>query len=233
MDSDEGRQPGVTSGSGPRGNGAVVALGNGNGSGGGNGHGPNGSLALLVESLLFVADKPVAVTDLARALEVERKTVDRALDDLAAGCQARGVRLQRTNGRVQMVTAPEAAAAIQRFLGLDVSGKLSRPALDVLAMVAYRQPVTRPEVDAVRGVDSEAVFHTLTARGLVEPVGRRHTVGHPIEYGTTFLFLEYFGLTGLDDLPHVDALAELAAEGAPTGDLGTSVSLADEDALDA
>jgi segregation and condensation protein B len=106
-----------------------------------------------------------------------------------------------------MVTAPEAAEAVQRFLGLEASARLSPAALEVLAMVAYRQPVTRPEIDALRGVNSEAALRTLMGRGLVEPVGRRTTVGHPIEYATTFLFLEYFGLTGLEDLPPVEALA--------------------------
>ncbi len=166
------------------------------------------SMSALIESLLFVADEPVAVGDLARALEVDRRVVDRALDQLAASCGVRGVRLQRTNGRVQMVTAPEAAEAIQRFLGLEASARLSRAALEVLAIVSYRQPVTRPEIDTVRGVNSEASLRTLMARGLVEPVGRRETVGHPIEYATTFLFLEYFGLAGLHELPPIEAFAE-------------------------
>lgn len=162
-------------------------------------------LSVLVEGMLFVAGGPVAVADLARALEVDRRTVQLALAELAEANRGRGVRLQQVNGQVQMVSAPEAAEAIGRFLGLESSARLSSAALEVLAMVAYRQPVTRPEVDALRGVNSEAALRTLMARGLVEPIGRRETVGHPIEYATTFLFLEYFGLTGLHELPPVEA----------------------------
>jgi segregation and condensation protein B len=162
-------------------------------------------LTAQVEGVLFVADAPVAVADLARALDVTPGAIERALAEIADACDLRrGVRLQRTNGLVQLVSAPEVAASIASFLGLEQSARLSRAALETLSIVAYRQPVTRPEIDALRGVDSEAVLRSLLARGLVEPVGRRETVGHPIEFGTTFLFLEYFGLTGVGDLPPVD-----------------------------
>jgi segregation and condensation protein B len=164
-----------------------------------------------IESLLFVADEPVAVSDLSRVFGTASSDVEVALTQLADACSERGVRVQRTNGRVQMVTAPESSEAIQRFLGLESSARLSSAALEVLAMVAYRQPITRPEVDALRGVNSEASLRTLMSRGLVEAVGRRPTVGHPIEYATTFLFLEYFGLTSLDDLPPVDSLVSASA----------------------
>jgi len=171
-------------------------------------------LAALLESLLFVADRPVTLADLARVVEADRSAVERSLGELAAACAGRGVRLQRTNGQVQMVSAPESAPAIQRFLGLEASSRLSGAALEVLSIVAYRQPATRPEIDELRGVSSDAALRTLTMRGLVEPVGRRETVGLPVEFGTTFLFLEYFGLSGLDDLPPVEAFAALEAEAA-------------------
>jgi segregation and condensation protein B len=178
-------------------------------------------LAMLIESVLFVADEPVAVADLARVLDVDRKAVEAALTQLAALCASRGVRLQRSGGQVQMVTAPEAAEVIGRFLGLDSSTHLSRAALEVLSIIAYRQPVTRPEIDDLRGVCSDGPVRTLLGRSLVAPVGRRETVGHPVEYGTTFAFLEYFGLSSLDDLPATAALpgasvglAELAPEAA-------------------
>jgi segregation and condensation protein B len=166
-------------------------------------------LAALIEGVLFVTDGPVTVAALARALDVSRVRVDRGLQDLAAvyGGQRRGVRLQRTNGHVQLVSAPEVAGVIERYLGLEATSHLSRAALEALSIIAYRQPVTRPEIDEVRGVNSEGVLRTVISRGLVELVGRRATVGHPFEYGTTFLFLEYFGLTGLDELPPVEPLA--------------------------
>lgn len=181
------------------------------------------NLVTLLESLLFVADRPIAVRELARAVEVDRRAVEQALDELAESLAGRGVRLQRSDGYVRMVTAPESAAVVQRFLGLDASARLSRAALEVLAIIAYRQPITRPEIEAVRGVDCETALRTLLARELIAPLGRRATVGHPYEYGTTFRFLEYFGLTTLADLPPLepfvvaeDALA--TDSGAETGE---------------
>jgi segregation and condensation protein B len=167
------------------------------------------TLTAQVEAVLFVADVPVAVADLARALDVRPAAIERALAELARSYDdRRGIRLQKASGQVQLVSAPEAAGAIGRFLGLEQSTRLSRAALETLSIIAYRQPVTRPEIDALRGVDSDGVMRSLLARGLVEPVGRRTTVGHPVEYGTTFLFLEYFGLTGLADLPPIAAAAD-------------------------
>lgn len=169
-------------------------------------------LTALVESVLFVAQEPVALADLARVLEVDRRAVEKALLALDAAGANRGLRLQRAEGRVQLVTAPEAAEVVARFLGLATATRLSRPALEVLSVIAYRQPATRPEVDELRGVNSDGALRTLLARGLVAPVGRRATVGHPVEYGTTFQFLEYFGLASLDELPAEPKLPALATE---------------------
>lgn len=164
--------------------------------------------ALLVESILFVADRPVAVADLAQVLGTDRRAIEQALGEIARACDTRGVRLQRAGGQVQLVSAPEAAEAIQRFLGLESSTRLSAAALEALSIIAYRQPVTRPEIEDLRGVNSDGVLRTLLMRGLVAPVGRRETVGHPVEYGTTFQFLEYFGLRGLGDLPPLASLVD-------------------------
>ena len=161
-------------------------------------------LTSLIESLLFVADAPVTPTQLAAALDVEPKAVEEALDQLAVDYQRRGLRLQRKAGRVQLVTAPEAAPAVERFLGLELSSKLSPAALETLAIVAYRQPVTRAQVEAIRGVNSDSVLRTLINKGLIEEVGRLEQVGRPILYGTTFEFLQYFGLQDLQDLPPLD-----------------------------
>lgn len=175
-------------------------------------------LRMRLEGILFVADRPVALAELAQALEAPRDAVERALAEIDAACRDRGVRLQRNGGHVQMVSAPEAAEAIQRFLGLEASARLSRAALESLSIIAYRQPLTRPEIDALRGVNSDGVLRTLLARGLVEPVGRRETVGHPVEYGTTFQFLEYFGLGSLADLPPLGMLVEADADGEMVGE---------------
>lgn len=200
--------------------------------------GTNGSLngkpdlPALIEGLLFVTDGPVNLSSLARALDVSRSRVERGLKDLTSLYSSRGLRLQRTNGHVQLVSAPEVADTIERYLGLEAASHLSRAALETLSIVAYRQPVTRPEIDEVRGVNSEGVLRTVIARGLVETVGRRATVGHPFEYGTTFLFLEYFGLTSLEELPPVESLAvPIAGERAHAN--GNGASDASADPLDA
>jgi segregation and condensation protein B len=168
-------------------------------------------LAARVESLLFVADGPVSIGRLAEALEVTPGQVERGLADLEAIYVGRGLRLQRAGGLVQLITAPEAAPCVERFLGLEARTRLSRAALETLAIIAYRQPITRPEIEAVRGVSSDSVLRTLLSVGLVEEVGRAPTVGRPILYGTTFEFLQHFGLSSLDELPSLDSLP--ASEG--------------------
>lgn len=159
------------------------------------------SLKALVESLLFVADEPVSIERLASVLEVAPEQVEQALTELSDEYAGRGLCLQRKKQQVQLVTRPEAAAWIRRFLGLEGSGKLSAAALETLAIIAYRQPVTRSDIEAVRGVNSDSVLRTLVHRGLVEEQGRLEQAGRPIIYGTTFEFLQEFGLSSLDQLP--------------------------------
>jgi segregation and condensation protein B len=158
----------------------------------------------LVESLLFVADEAVQVDHLATTLEIEPEQVEEALGALSEQYQNRGLRLQRRGKRVQLVTAPEAAAYVQRFLGLELTGRLSPAALETLAIIVYRQPVTRAQIEDIRGVNSDSVLRTLLNRGLVEEQGRLDQVGRPIIYGTTFEFLQQFGLTSLDELPSIE-----------------------------
>ena len=165
------------------------------------------SLAARVESLLFVADAPVSIGRLAEALEVTPGQIKRALTDLEVAYANRGLRLQRASNRVQLVTAPEAAPYVERFLGLERRTHLSQAALETLAIIAYRQPVTRPEIEAIRGVNSDSVLRTLLSAGLIEEVGRAPTVGRPILYGTTFEFLQHFGLRSLDELPPLEELS--------------------------
>jgi segregation and condensation protein B len=100
-----------------------------------------------------------------------------------------------------MVTAPEASEYIRKFLGLELSGKLSPAAMETLAIIAYRQPMTRAEVEAIRGVNSDSTIRTLLNRGLIEEQGRLDQPGRPILFGTTFDFLQQFGLTTLEQLP--------------------------------
>ena len=163
-------------------------------------------LASLVESLLFVAAEPVAVSRLASALDVSEAEVEQALEQLSQAYRERGLRLQRKGQQVQLTTAPESAPYVERFLGLNgrVSSRLSPAALETLAIIAYRQPITRIQIEAVRGVSCDGVLRTLLNWGLIEEVGRLEQVGRPILYGTTFAFLQYFGLEGLHQLPPLD-----------------------------
>lgn len=161
------------------------------------------ALAAALESLLFVAEEPVEPAQLARVFGGEATQVEAALHVLEEEyrTQRRGLRIQVRSGRYQMVTAPEAAGLIEIFLNLDTSSKLSGPALETLAVVAYRQPVTRAQIEAVRGVDCSGVLRSLLQRGLIEEVGRMETPGRPVLYGVTDLFMRHFGLMGLHELP--------------------------------
>jgi segregation and condensation protein B len=167
-------------------------------------------LPVMVESLLFVASEPVPVTQIAEALEVKLADVEQALAKLNAETETRGLRVLRKGDRVQLTTQPECAPYVERFLGLDLTTRLSKPALETLAIIAYQQPVTRAQIEHVRGVNCDAVLSTLLNRGLIEEVGRLETAGRPIQYGTTFAFLQHFGLRSLDDMPSLQP-AEAAA----------------------
>jgi segregation and condensation protein B len=166
-----------------------------------NGRAPSPDPVVALEALLFVAEEPVELAELARALEVSVAAVRGLVDRLAEACAARGVRVQRQGTRVQLVTAPEAGVYVNRFVGARSEQRLSPAALETLAIVAYRQPVTRPAVEAIRGVNCDHAFATLKARGLIEEVGRAEGVGRPLLFGTTIAFLEHFGLTDPRELP--------------------------------
>jgi len=143
----------------------------------------------------------VTTTRLAKALEISPASANSLLRSLAEDYRDRGLRLQWSGNAVQLTTAPGASSAIERFLGLEVSSRLSQAALEVLAIVAYLQPVTRPRIDQVRGVNSDASLRTLLGKGLVEEIGRMETPGRPILYGTTPEFLQHFGLEAVEALP--------------------------------
>lgn len=166
---------------------------------------PAMDLQASLEALLFVAPGAVTPAQLAAALELTTPEVERGLDELEALYQsaipARGLRLQRYRGRVQITTPPAAAPAVERFLGLEASSRLSRAALESLAIILYRQPVTRPQIDAVRGVNSDGVLKSLLLKGLVQEVGRAEAPGRPILYSATPECLQYFGLSSLSELP--------------------------------
>ncbi len=168
-----------------------------------------GSLSTAqLEALLFVAEKPLTRREIATLAGVDRAAVDSVLGDLEVALRDgdRGVRLVAAGDEVQLVTAPEAGSLIARYIGAQ-GARLSPAALETLAIVAYRQPVTRGAIERIRGVDSDYVVRTLLHRRLVVEQGRADTPGRPILYGTGFDFMERFGLTSLDDLPPLDAEA--------------------------
>ncbi len=154
-----------------------------------------------LESLLFVAQEPVDVALLARSLHLNEEEVEKALGALAEDCRARGVRIQRSGDLVQMATAPEAARYVENFLNMDHQQRLSNAGLETLAIIAYRQPITRGGIEAIRGVNSDGAVSTLLARDLIEEVGRARAPGRPVLFGTTVRFLEHFGLEKPEDMP--------------------------------
>jgi len=167
----------------------------------------------LVEALLFVADGPVSLDDLATALESDPAEIEEAVHSLVAASADRGLRIVRSGRMVQMVTMPEAGPAVERFLGLNIPSRLSHAALETLAIIAYRQPITRAEVAAIRGVNSDGVIRTLMAKSLVASVGWLPQAGRPTLLGTTFEFLRYFCIPSLDAIPPLPERAD-RAEGA-------------------
>lgn len=159
------------------------------------------SLAARVEGMLFASAQPVRVDQLAAALGVSGHEVESALKVLEQDCYGRGIRLQRHGAQVQLTTAPEVAGDVERLLGLESTTRLTQAALEVLAIIAYQQPVTRPQIDSVRGVNSDSALRTLLRHGLIDEAGRSEGPGRPILYVTTPEFLQCFGLSSLQELP--------------------------------
>ncbi len=168
-------------------------------------------LPALLEALLLVAPEPAEPRDLAAAAGVSVAEVEDALSVLSDQA-TRGWVIVRHNGAAHLASAPRFASHVRQFLRLERNSKLSGASLETLTLVAYRQPVTRAEIDALRGVDSSGVLATLHARGLIEIAGRLPTPGNPLQYATSVEFLRMFGLKSLADLPDLEELADNAAE---------------------
>ncbi|HET9436253.1 MAG TPA: SMC-Scp complex subunit ScpB [Candidatus Limnocylindrales bacterium] len=175
-----------------------------------------------LEALLFVAERPLSRREIGALFGAERDIVDARLGDLEVSLRERGIRLVLSGDRVELVTAPDAGAAIARYVGTDAI-RLTPASLETLAIVAYRQPVTKSVVERIRGVDSDYSLRSLLHRRLIVELGRADAPGRPILYGTGFDFLERFGLTTLDDLPPLDAdVALRLVEGGTGGGPGTA-----------
>jgi len=167
-----------------------------------------------LEALLFVAERPLTRREIAALAGTDRATVDARLGDLEVSLGDRGVRLLIDGDRVELATSPDVGALVARYVGADAV-RLSPASLETLAIVAYRQPVTKSAVERIRGVDSDYTMRTLLHRRLIVELGRSEAPGRPFLYGTGFEFLERFGLTSLEELPplDVDIAARLAEEG--------------------
>ena len=170
------------------------------------------ALRSALESLLFIAGRPLDLADLRKLLLVDDRQLRAGLRALEDECEAhgRGIRLQRMGDQVQFVSAPENARFVAALLGLPTQAKLTTAALETLAVVAYRQPITRAQIEAIRGVNSDRALASLAQHGLVIEVGRATTVGRPALFGTTAEFLQHFGLGSLEALPTPE-LPEAAA----------------------
>ena len=164
-----------------------------------------------VEAMLYASGKPAPVERLAEAAELSVEDVEAALQILARLCDepGRGIRLDRVAGGVRLVSRPEFDYPVRRLLGLDGKNKLSMAALETLAIMAYRQPVTAPEVAELRGVNSSSSIRTLLDRKLITTAGRKEVVGTPFLYKTTKEFLVHFGLADLKELPKPEELESL------------------------
>jgi len=162
-----------------------------------------------IEALLFVAERPLSRGELRTVCRLSAEVLDERLGDLEVQLRERGIRLISSGERVMLGTSPESGALIARYLGADAV-RISPAALETLAIIAYRQPVTRGVIERIRGVDSGHVVRGLLHRRLIHEQGRAETPGRPILYGTSMEMMERFGLTSLDDLPPLEA--EIAAQ---------------------
>lgn len=171
-----------------------------------------------IESILFVSGRPLEFSELRKLLDIDDAALTEGLSSLAEqlDSQERGIRLQRLGTHVQLVTAPENARYIAALLGLPMTAKLTNAALETLSIIGYRQPITRAQIEAIRGVNSDRALLSLIQHGLVAEIGRAQAVGRPALFATTPEFLQQFGLTSLDQLPQPGTLAEpQEAQGAP------------------
>ncbi len=181
----------------------------------------------IVEAILFASDAPLRAEEIARADDsLDEDVVERSIQILQGEYQEEGraFEISRVAEGFQLLTRPEFASYLERFDTVPRPSRLSGPALETLAIVAYRQPIGRVEVEFIRGVGSSGVIRTLQDRGLIEVVGRAEGLGRPLLYGTTTRFLEHFGFSSLDDLPRPEELPVVLRDRTPlTEDQGDPV----------
>ena len=167
-------------------------------------------LKAVIENVLFAADQPVSAGQLQNlfAETTEKDVLKSALDELVTEYQSRNLQLMEVAEGYQLMTRRDYSDWVRKFMKLDKTAKLSQPSLDTLAIIAYKQPLTKAEVEGIRGVDSSGVVRTLLEKKIIAPSGRKKVPGRPIMYRTTRKFLEYFGLMDLKDLPTLEDFNE-------------------------
>ncbi len=182
------------------------------------------NLQALLEAILFSSDEPVPLRKLAGSLGVAENDILSAIASLERDYADRGVMLQRVSGGFMFVTRPEYAGFIEKALSRKIPLSLSKGTMETLAIIAYRQPVTRQDVETARGVNPEASLETLLEKGLIREVGRKKTLGRPKLYGTTDEFLKKAGLNSVEDLPslHDDPASETGRKLVPDPEGGPS-----------
>ncbi len=185
-------------------------------------------LIRALEALFFVSDEPLTAAVVAEAIEVDRRRTEALCQSLARVLEERGSGLVLRNvaGGWRLFTHPETASAVERFVLSSRQARLSKAALETLAIIAYKQPVTRHQISSIRGVNSDGVLRALQDRGIVAEVGREETPGRPVLYGTTPEFLQRLGLPSLASLPSLAPLLGMDEPAEGTGDLAGDDDLA-------
>lgn len=163
----------------------------------------NKELKNIIESILFVAEKPVSIKEISKISGVVSFEVQKALLVLSKDYKERGLCLIRKGDYFQLITSPDTGEYVAKYLNQELKKELGQAALEALAIITYKQPITRLEVEKIRGVNCDAILRTLQIKGLIQEVDRKNAPGRPILYGTTFEFLQYLGVESLDELPQL------------------------------
>ncbi|HEX9745245.1 MAG TPA: SMC-Scp complex subunit ScpB [bacterium] len=165
---------------------------------------PHRSVKDLVENILFLTGEPVSLKRFKESLPYDEEEISAALDSLQAEYQERGLKLRFVNGCWEMTSDPSLSVEVENFFNIQRTKRLSKAALETLAVIAYNQPITRPEIDTIRGVQTSGTIYKLQESNLIKVVGQKNSLGNPYLYGTTDEFLRHFGLGNIEELPPLE-----------------------------
>ena len=175
----------------------------------------NPELKGAVEAIIFISERPINVAEIQNILEgLDLQTIKNIIEELKEDYDQRnsGIKIVEVAGGYQMVTSPYYSNFVKKFYKIKHSEKLTMPSLETLSIIAYKQPVTKIEIESIRGVNVDGVIKKLLEKSLIRIIGRKEVVGRPFVYGTTRNFLEYFGLNNIDELPDLEELAQALSE---------------------